>query len=220
MLRWASAISIVGLVVGLGALGSACAVGKGEGWVKGELTVPGCDKDLSHYDMNPDFFAANAVNGQMTIRIQPGGDFQEYADSVTIAVQDIEYVHEKKISVPIPVQLERPPGAPVGLQPPLVRLSLSLRGTCGSHTFNPAGDKPQVILHATSGTVTFTSILHGDASSRDTNSKRIEGTFDVVVEDPRNYSYDSDPATPKLTGHLTGAFKFFYQRGGPAQPFP
>ena len=225
MLRWASAISAVGVVAGLGLVAAACAVGKGEGWVHGELNVPGCDQDLSHYDMNADFFGANAVNGQMTIRIQHGGDYQEYADSVTIAVQDIEYVNrqiEASSADPrtavIPVQLERPPGSPVSLAPPLVRLSLSLRSTCGTHIYNPLGDEPQVVLSATSGTVTFTSIVHGDLSSRDTNSKRIEGTFDVTVEDPRNYSAPDGTKTP--TSHLTGYFKFFYQRGGPAQPFP
>ncbi|MEO7093728.1 MAG: hypothetical protein ABI175_10790 [Polyangiales bacterium] len=216
MLRWVSAIA---LVAGLGAIASACAVGKGEGWVRGEIQpIGGCDVDLSHYDMEADFFAANAVNGQMLMRIQQGGDFQEYADSVTIAVQDVEEVNAHRIGTPITVELERPPGSPVGLRPPLVRMSLSLRGTCGSHTFNPLGDPSYVVLHATSGTVTFTSILHGDVSSRDTNSKRIEGTFDVTIEDPRNYTYDDTVA--RKTSHLTGAFKFFYQRGGPAQPFP
>jgi hypothetical protein len=112
--------------------------------------------------------------------------------------------------------------------PPLVQLSLSLRRTCGSDKLN-VGDKAQVVLHAVSGTVDFTAIVHGDVSSRDTNSKRIEGTFAVQVEDPRC------PATPPpgsttvppcgwgiapSHGNLTGQFKFFYQRGGPAQPFP
>jgi hypothetical protein len=217
VLRWTSAISACGLLVGLGALGSACAVGKGEGWVRGEITLPACDMDHAAYDMDADFFAANAVNGQMTMRIQHGGDFQEYADSVTIAVQDVEWVNAKFIGTPIDVQLERPPGSPVTVAPPLVRLSLSLRGTCGSHIYNPLGDPAQVVLHATSGTVTFTSILHGDVSSRDTNSKRIEGSFDVTVEDPRNYG---PPENKPPASHLTGAFKFFYQRGGPAQPFP
>src|SRR4051812_21585481 len=61
--RWVAAVSLVGLV---GALASACAVGKGEGWVKGEVSMPECEMANTPYDMNPDFFAANAVNGQMT----------------------------------------------------------------------------------------------------------------------------------------------------------
>jgi hypothetical protein len=204
--------------VALAAVVASCTVGKGEGWVHGSLSVPGCgSEELGSYDMNPDFFGGLAAQRQLTIRIQQGGDFQEYADSVTIAIQDIEEVFRRIEagggSAAIPVELQRPPGSAPNVPPPLARLTLSLRGTCGSHKLN-VGDDPNVVLHGTSGTITFTSILHGDLGSRDTNSKRIEGTFDVVVEDPRGWG------TTPAKGTLQGGFKFFYQRGGPAQPFP
>ena len=55
---------------------AACAVGKGEGSVTGSLHLAGCDADLSHYDMQPDFFSASEAHGQLIIRIQPGGYYQ------------------------------------------------------------------------------------------------------------------------------------------------
>ena len=197
-----------------------CAVGNGEGSVKGSLTIPDCDADLSNYDMNADFFAASVSYSQLIITIQHGGGSSEYADTVTIAVQDFDAVQQAivdsgaahKATFDI-AAFERPPGAPVNDKPPPVRLSALFRGSCGTQRFNP-GDVSQVGLVATKGTIEFTSIFHGSVQSRETNDKRIEGTFHVDVEDPRGWG------TKPAKGHLDGTFKFFYQRGGPAQPFP
>lgn len=189
-----------------------CTVGTGEGFVRGDLFVPGCE-GVSNYEMEPNFFGAVAIQNQLQIRIQKGGDYQEYADSVTISVLNTEEIFAHKLNQPIPVELERLPGSPPSVKPPFVRISLSLRNSCSSHIFNP-GDNPYVVYHATQGTVTFTSIVHGDLKSTDTNSKRVEGTFDVWVEDPR-----FPERNPKPGGRIYGAFKFFYQKGGPAQPF-
>ncbi len=215
-----------GFVVAALAWGAnACTVGQGQGSVTGNLTVPNCDKDLTSYDMGPDFFAANAVNGQMTITIQKGGDYAEYADSVTIVVQDIAYVYdhiqsstkvdgEGRPYEEFPIQLERPPGSAPDVPPPIIRMSLSLRGSCGSHKVNPS-DEPQIVMHATGGVMRFYTILHGDIGSRDTNSKLIDGKFTgVPMSDPRGWG------TLPTKGTLDGSFHFFYQRGGPAQPFP
>ena len=211
----------------LGALGVAlaahapgCAVGNGEGSVKGNLTIPDCDADLSHYDMRADFFAASVSSSQLIITIQHGGGSSEYTDTVTIAVQDYDAVqkaiedsgvmHEASFDISA---FERPPGAPVSEKPPPVRLSALMRGSCGTQRFNP-GDVSQVGLVATKGSIRFSSIFHGSVQSRDTNDKRIQGSFNVEVEDPRGWG------TTPAKGHLEGDFKFFYQRGGPAQPFP
>ncbi len=200
---------------------SACTVGGGEGSVTGSLSVPGCPADLSSFDLQPDFFAGIAVNSrglgsgvrgsnQLMIRIQKGGDLQEYSDSLTISVYDTAEV-ESYGGAPIKVELLRPPGSAPSVPYPLVRMSLTLRKSCGSGRVGPR-DPTQVVLHAVSGTITFAHILHGDPDSADTNDKRIEGAFDVVLADPRHGATS--------TGTLKGYFKFFYQRGGPAQPFP
>lgn len=191
---------------------ASCAVGQGSGSVTGNLHVEGCDTDLSNYDMQPDFFAANGANNQLLIRIQRGGDLQEYQDSLSIAVDDTTKIVDGQ---PVAVELERPPGSLPSVPPPLVRVTLSLRGSCGTGKLGQH-DPAYVALHGVSGTVTFAHVLRGDPSSSDTNSKRIEGSFDIQLEDPRHAS-----GTPAgNAGHLVGNFKFFYQRGGPAQPFP
>jgi hypothetical protein len=246
------------------ALPASCAVGSGSGSVKGALHVPGCG-DFGDYDMNADFFGANAYRNQLIISIQHGGGTPEYGDSLTITVQDMDDVESKieaargagatfnlgDCSAPVaggdaggdapPAEtgvdagsdaavgdatpatdagptsgacFERPPGSPVNVPPPPIQMALNLRGLCGKQLLNPLGDLTQVTLEAVGGTITFTSILHGDIQSRDTNSKRIEGTFAVHVADPRGWGTD------QATGDISGNFKFFYQRGGPAQPFP
>jgi hypothetical protein len=209
MSRW-SALAVVALAT----TSLACEVGQGSGRVYGNLVVQGCDgKDLSAYDMAPDFFGANSVQNQLLIRIQRGGDLQEYEDNLVITVNDRTQVVDDQ---PIAIELQRPPGSQPSVQPPLIRMTLSLRGTCGSGHVG-ANDDPAVVLHAVSGNITFKSILRGDPSSSDTNSKRIEGFFDnVAFEDPRHA--EGTPASSY--GTVSGQFKFFYQRGSPAQPFP
>ncbi|MBI2393896.1 MAG: hypothetical protein HYV09_30270 [Deltaproteobacteria bacterium] len=195
-------------------MSTSCEVGQGVGRVYGDLRVEGCGgKDLSAYSMDPHFFGAIAVGRQLLIRIQRGGDLQEYTDNLVIAVDDLDKVVDNQ---PIEVQLQRPPGSGPEVPAPLVRMTLSLRGTCGSGKVGP-NDNPAVVLHVVRGTITFKSILRGDPSSSDTNSKRIEGFFnELVLEDPRHEV--GQPA--RSAGTLSGDFKFFYQRGGPAQPFP
>jgi hypothetical protein len=207
-------LAAAGLVALSALTAVGCEVGKGEGSVRGSLVVDGCDKDLSSYDMQPDFFGGQSAQRVLLIRIQRGGDLQEYQDALDISINDVDEIR-KHLNEPVPVQLQRPPGSAPDVTPPLVQMGLSLRGSCGTPHLNP-GDPPQVVLYATSGTVTFTAILDPSADSRDTNAKRIEGTFDVKLEDPRK------PVAKGGTSHgsLTGDFKFFYQRGGPAQPFP
>jgi hypothetical protein len=207
-------------LVAMVALAGSCAVGEGEGFVKGSLKLDKCDADLSGYDMNPNFFGAQSVGPQLLIRIQKGADLQEYQDNLIISVDDVDYVRSlidaDHHGQPIPVEAERLPGSPPAKPGPQVRMSFSLRGTCGSPKLNP-GDNPEVILHATTGNIVFDYIYDPSADSRDTNAKRIEGHFEnVLFEDPRKPM----SAGGKNGGTLSGQFKFFYQRGGPAQPFP
>jgi hypothetical protein len=220
-------------VAGAGAGAMACAVGQGSGDVTGSIVLPACNKDaeLRAYDMQANFFAAEASGNQLLIRIQQGGGFQEYADSLTILVHDVQGTlgaieastpsgDPPEKSVTYDVQLERLPGAAPWTPFPDAQMSFSLRGTCGQAIYS-AGDQTQLVLHAVSGQITFTSIFNGDINTRDTNAKKIKGSFtNVHVVDPR----EGDPSVPdsKRTkyGTISGSFSFFYQRGGPAQNFP
>jgi hypothetical protein len=183
------------------------------------LKVADCSKDLSNYNMQPSFFSAmtsGPTNNQLLIRIQPGGYSQEYEDSLTISINDrasiAAMVAAADGGAPVPISLETPPGSEPGVPPPQVQMVLSLRGTCGPGQYDPS-DLSDVTLDAVSGNITFTSMLSGDPYSSDTNSKRIAGHFEnVAVQDPRN---------PTATyGTITGDFRFFFQVGAPAQPFP
>src|SRR5205085_11386381 len=87
----------------------SCEVGQGVGNVRGNLKVECEGNDLSDYDMNPDFFGAIAANDQLLIRIQRGGDLQEYTDSLAIVVDDRNRVQD---DVPITLALPRPAGSP------------------------------------------------------------------------------------------------------------
>src|SRR5438270_10099590 len=158
--------------------------------------------------MQADFFGANAYRNQLIISIQHGGGTSEYGDTLTITVQDMDGIERAieasggagtSIDLRCPdltlTCFERPPGTPVSVQPPPVQIALNLRHSCGAPYLNPLGDQTQIVLEAISGTITFTSILHGDIQSRDTNSKRIQGTFSVHVEDPRGWGgVSSDPS--------------------------
>jgi len=69
-------------------------------------------------------------------------------------------------------------------------------------------------------TITFTSLFDLDPDE-DVASKRLnEGTFDVYLADPRDICPGGLGPPPRCRGHLTGSFKFYFQRGRPAQPFP
>ncbi|MFI5302402.1 MAG: hypothetical protein ACHREM_30280 [Polyangiales bacterium] len=214
-------------VVATASVAIACAVGQGNGHVTGSFVIPLCGKDLSSYDMQPNFFAADpaisahSTDAQLVIRVQNGGGTAEYADALFIAVQDTDAVNaaiqadttDATPSATFDIELERPPGSPVGLPAPPVRMSLSLQGTCGSGLFDP-GNAGGTALNAVSGKITFTSILHGPLDSRDTNAKRITGSFNnVVLEDPRTPGQGD-------SGTISGDFDFFFQFGGPAQAFP
>lgn len=221
-LRLAAAAGVLALT---GALGSACAVGQGTGSVSGSIVLPVCEKDLSSYDMGANFFAGVASGNQLSIRIQQGGGFQEYADSLTILVNDVQgtlndIASSPEHAVEYDVELERLPGSAPWVKPPRVQMSLSLRGTCGEPRYS-AGDQIQVVLHAISGKITFTNIFNGDINTRDTNAKRIEGHFENVhVVDPREGDASVPDAERSEYGTISGSFSFFYQHGGPAQPFP
>lgn len=207
----------------------ACAVGQGSGHVTGSFIVPICQKDLSHYDMQPNFFAADPTNpdanpamqSQVIIRIQNGGGSVEYADALFIAVQDADVVNaaiaadtaDSPPSATYDIALERPPGSAVDVPAPMVRMSLSLQATCGSGVFDP-GDAGGTALNAVSGKITFTSIVHGDLNSNNASAKRITGSFtNVILEDPRTPGQGD-------SGTISGDFDFFFQWGDPAQAFP
>ncbi len=127
--------------------------------------------------------------------------------------------------VALPVGIE-PPGAPEPPLPPCdaatqvcdagpVAVSLYLQKSC--HNQN-------TVLYAVSGWVRFRSLFSGDLNEESAAEKFNDAEFDVVVGDPRDAPpgepIDGDAIPANRTSRLTGHFRFYFERGKPAQPFP
>ena len=83
-----------------------------------------------------------------------------------------------------------------------------------------AGAPPPATTSTRTSTITFTSLFDGNPDE-DIAARRLnEGTFDVYLADPREICPGGLGPPPRCRGHLTGNFRFYFQRGRPAQPFP
>jgi hypothetical protein len=215
--RWFGVGLSIGVLSALGPFVASCvSVGEGEGFIESEhLNAPECWD--SSYDLAPDFFAAEPFRDTMQIRVQRGSDLKEVSDGVTILVTSIEGVRAR-LGEPIEVGLPQgvsPPGVPVGCNGEpcperLVNVALYLHQSC--HNQN-------MVLYATEGTITFEELFSGDPNEDDAAEKLTVARFDVLVGDPRLLADpEVDPST--VQSRLTGYFRFFFQRGQPAQPFP
>ncbi len=206
MKRWARA-ALLGLTL---AAASGCTVGEGEGEVtSSRLYVKGCWN--GPFDLDPDFFAANPYREEaLMIRVQRGDNNQEASDGLTVIVKDLTAV---QLNTPIPVGLPNgvsPPGQPVkGLPDPLVSLSLYLHATC--HEQNSA-------TYSVEGDITFRSIFSGNPNEENSEKRLTDAEFHVKFPGPRELVDADDPA--KVTSDMVdGRFRFYFQRGQPAQPF-
>lgn len=196
-----------------GLLVVGCVVGDGEGVVtSSRLEVPGCVS--GPFELVPTFFASNPSGDAQLITLQRGDKIFDLADGVTIAVYDSSTVRES-LGQPLEVRLPQgvnPPGAAVSAREPgLVALTLSLNESC---------HEQDVSLHAISGTMTFDALFSGDLSDRARSDRWIEGSFDVLLADPRELPLDGSQPDRGLLSRLEGRFRFLFRRGAMAQPFP
>lgn len=208
----------------------------------------GIDVGCNAYDLRPDFFAAIPYRETIQMRIQRGTDINELSDGLAVLVNDIDKIRapllEKqdaakaagateeealKLYVEVPVAIPVgvfPPGANPAPPPPCdentqvcgtlpVAVSLYLQKSC--HNQN-------VILYAVSGWVRFRSLFSGDPNEKSAAAKYIDAEFDVIVGDPHDAPLgepiDADAIPAEKTSHLTGYFKYYFERGKPGQPFP
>jgi hypothetical protein len=199
--------ALVGLAL---VLGTGCTVGEGEGEVKSKrLYLKGCWN--GPFDLDPDFFAANPYREEaLMIRVQRGDNNQEASDGLTVIVKNLKSI---PLNTPIPVGLPNgvsPPGHPVtGAPDPLVSLSIYLHQTC--HEQNSA-------TYSVEGDITFKSIFSGDPNESNSERRLTDAEFHVKFADPRELVEGADPA--KVTSDMVdGMFRFYFQRGQPAQPF-
>lgn len=208
----------------------------------------GLDYGCDNYDLLPDFFAAVPSENTIQMRIQRGTDITELSDGLSVLVSDVDQIRaaikEKRDAavaagateeealeqfVEVPVAMPRgvrTPGAPVSEAPPCdgatqlcsvtpVAMALYLQKSC--HNQN-------TVLYAVSGAVRFNSLWSADPSEPSAAEKlNYVSSFDITIGDPR----DAAPGVPvgpdaipsEYTSRLTGNFRFYFERGKPAQPF-
>jgi hypothetical protein len=69
-------------------------------------------------------------------------------------------------------------------------------------------------------TITFTSLFDGNPDESDAAKRLSEADFELYFADPREMCPGGLGPPPPCRGHLKGHFKFYFERGRPAQPFP
>jgi hypothetical protein len=102
--------------------------------------------------------------------------------------------------------------APDPTAPSIVHMALYLQQSC--HNQN-------IVLYGVRGSIMFTSLFSGDPNEAAADAKLTEAVFDVWVGDPQDAPPDKPGEIPKeQQTNLKGYFRFYFQRGQPAQPFP
>jgi len=199
-----------------------CSTGEGSGNVTSDRLVVGDCVD-GPLDLQPTFFATIPSGDTQQIRIQRGDQPISISDGVLLLVNGVSEIRENEIGKPIsmglPIGVE-PPGFPVRLaiNPPQTSLTLYLYNTC--HVQNGA-------VYSVSGTIVFDSLFSGDRNEDRATDRLTAAHFETTVADPRDGKVVLDPATgdatvefpPDRTSVVQGDFRFFFQRGQPAQPF-
>ena len=225
-----------------------CSVGQGSGEVKSDAlyahdcwgTPPSASSPTqavgAAYDMQPDFFAANPYRSTLQIRVQRGSDLTEVSDGLEVLVDDINVIRMGIANPasasdggadagtsggPMPWRVTIPPGVhppgsptepPAGFISP-VHMALYLERSC--HNQN-------IVLYSVDGYITFNALFDGDPNETSAADKLTDATFDVQfgdLSDVPQGAYAGDvPAG--LQSRVTGNFRFYFERGQPAQPFP
>jgi hypothetical protein len=69
-------------------------------------------------------------------------------------------------------------------------------------------------------TIVFSSLFDGNAAETNAQQRLTDATFDLYFADPRETCPGGLGPPPRCRGHLQGFFRFYFERGQPAQPFP
>ncbi len=203
----------------LGALGPCalgligCNVGSGEGQVQSDLiSVQDCA--VRAFDLAPHFFAAIPSGDNLEIRIQRQDVPTESGDGLAIVVRGLSTVtgelgQSLEVGMPLGV---RPPGVPVvaDSSPAPVNMSLYLNDSC---------DVQNAALYSVSGSIVFSALFDGDTTELSAADRLIEASFDVQFADPRSLT-PGQALEDGQKSRVTGSFRFYFERGKPAQPFP
>ncbi|HEY6726298.1 MAG TPA: hypothetical protein VI197_19815 [Polyangiaceae bacterium] len=227
MKRLRHCLTCAALLASLG----GCTVGEGDGYVKStKLYIRDCWN--GGFDLRPDFFATNPFSDStQVIRVQRGDNLQEVSDGLMILVNDTNAVRERlgdELEVGMPVGVSCP-GRPVVYDenPALVNMSLYLHDSCHTqegatiHSLDAVEDAGGLggAVAMLGGTITFNKLFSGDINEQDGSERLTEASFEVRFGSPCDHP-PGGLQNADLVSVVTGYFKFYFQRGQPAQPFP
>jgi hypothetical protein len=68
--------------------------------------------------------------------------------------------------------------------------------------------------------INFQSLFDGNPDEPDAQKRLTQATFEFFLADPREICPGGLGPPPRCRGDLKGNFKFYFERGQPAQPFP
>jgi hypothetical protein len=69
-------------------------------------------------------------------------------------------------------------------------------------------------------TITFRSLFDGNPDEPNASERLTDASFNFYFADPREMCSGGLGPPPPCRAHLAGNFKFYFERGRPAQPFP
>lgn len=197
-----------------------CGTGEGVGQVySDQLHVDNCWD--GPFNLEPNFFGGVSHLSSFQIRVQHGSDLEEVSDGVSILVEDVHKIrgdgdNQSQLGLPLRVGLPpdvTPPGTPPSIDrsPPTVHMTLYLHRTCHAQV---------AALYAVDGYIVFDHLFNGDPNETSADERLTEAHFDVVVTDPRKQPPGGGPIPREDLSHIQGWFRFYFERGQPAQPFP
>lgn len=209
----------------------------------------GVDEGCDNYDLLPDFYAAVPSQDTIQMRIQRGTDITELSDGLSILVTDVAAIRKaiqakrdvamaggatedealELAWVDVPVAMPpgvTTPGSPPAVEPPCdpstllcdvtpVAAALYLQKSC--HNQN-------TVLYAVSGYMRFNSLFSADPTEPSAADKlTYVSKFEMTIGDPRDapagLPVGPDSIPTEFTSLLVGHFRFYFERGKPAQPF-
>lgn len=177
---------------------AACSVGQGDGEIGGTVSIPDCDLD-GEYQLEPDFFVAQALDDAVELRVQRGSDWEIYSDGMIIFVHDVARVRNEQLGLALPIGPDETTGEAQ------VEITFFLNETC---RLELRREDSLVALQGVGGTITFNDIY---APQVDEDAVETRATLTgAVFADPE----------PMRSATLSGRFSFLYNRGRPAQRFP
>jgi hypothetical protein len=90
----------------------------------------------------------------------------------------------------------------------------------GTQDGGAGGDGGSGMPAVGTSTIVFNNLFDGNPNESDASKRLTDATFDLYLADPREICSGGLGPPPPCRGHVSGSFRFYFERGRPAQPFP